>query len=176
MDRTQKEAFVAELRERVERAPVMYLTDFTGLSVKEMTQLRRKLKGSGAEYVVVKNRLAKRVFSESEEIPDITENLTGPTGLVFGYEDAVAAAKALSDFARDHDRKPAFKLGVVDRQVLQPEQIDKLARLPSREQLLAQLAGAFEAPMAALASALGAKLQETVGLLDALKEERAAAG
>ncbi len=176
MDRTQKEAFVAELRERVERAPVMYLTDFTGLSVKEMTQLRRKLKGSGAEYVVVKNRLAKRVFSESEEIPDITENLTGPTGLVFGYEDAVAAARALSDFARDHDRKPAFKLGVVDRQVLQPEQIDKLARLPSREQLLAQLAGAFEAPMAALASALGAKLQETVGLLDALKEERAAAG
>ena len=86
-----------------------------------------------------------------------------------------AAAKALSDFAKDHDKKPAFKLGVMDQQVLQPEQIDKLAKLPSREQLLAELAGAFEAPMAALA-ALGAKLQETAGLLDALKEERAAAG
>jgi len=173
MDRAQKASFVAELKERVDRAPVMYLTDFTGLSVKEMTQLRRTLRASGAEYVVVKNRLAKRVFEESSDLPDISETLTGPTGFVFGYDDIVAAAKALSDFARDHDKKPAFKLGIMDQQVLAPEQIDKLARLPSREQLLAELAGAMEAPMAALAAALGAKLQEMAGLLDALREERA---
>jgi large subunit ribosomal protein L10 len=176
MDRAKKESFVAELRERISRAPVLYLTDFTGLSVKQMTRLRRTLKDSGAEYVVVKNRLAKRVFAESDGLPDITDSLTGPTGMVFGYEDAVAAAKALSDFAKDHDKKPAFKLGLMDQKILQPEQIDKLARLPSREQLLAELAGAFEAPMAAFASALGAKLQETAGLLDALRQERAEAG
>ena len=176
MDRARKESFVAELGERIGRANVLYLTDFTGLSVKEMTKLRRTLKDSGAEYVVVKNRLAKRVFEASDDLPDVTESLVGPTGFVFGYEDVVSAAKALSDFARDHDKKPAFKLGVMDQQVLQPEQIDKLAKLPSREQLMAELAGAFEAPMAALAAALGAKLQETAGLLDALKEERAAAG
>jgi large subunit ribosomal protein L10 len=155
---------------------VLYLTDFTGLSVKQMTRLRRTLKDSGAEYVVVKNRLAKRVFAESDGLPDITDSLTGPTGLVFGYEDAVAAAKALSDFAKDHDKKPAFKLGLMDQKILQPEQIDKLAKLPAREQLLAELAGAFEAPMAAFASVLGAKLQETAGLLDALRQERAEAG
>lgn len=176
MDRARKESFVTELKERLDRAPVLYLTDFTGLSVKEMTQLRRSLKSSGAEYVVVKNRLAKRVFAEAEDLPDISESLIGPTGFVFGYEDAVTPAKALSDFAKDHDEKPTFKLGIMDQQVLQPEQITKLAKLPSREQLLSELAGALEAPMAALASALGAKLQETAGLLDALKEERAAAG
>jgi large subunit ribosomal protein L10 len=176
MDRAKKESFVAELRERISRAPVLYLTDFTGLSVKQMTRLRRTLKDSGAEYVVVKNRLAKRVFAESDGLPDITDSLTGPTGMVFGYEDAVAAAKALSDFAKDHDKKPAFKLGLMDQKILQPEQIDKLAKLPAREQLLAELAGAFEAPMAAFASVLGAKLQETAGLLDALRQERAEAG
>lgn len=176
MDRAKKESFVSELRERISRAPVLYLTDFTGLSVKQMTRLRRTLKDQGAEYVVVKNRLAKRVFAETDGLPDITDSLTGPTGLVFGYEDAVAAAKALSDFAKDHDKKPAFKLGLMDQKVLQPEQIDKLAKLPAREQLLAELAGAFEAPMAAFASVLGAKLQETAGLLDALRQERAEAG
>jgi large subunit ribosomal protein L10 len=95
---------------------------------------------------------------------------------VFGYEDAAAAAKALSDFAKDHDKKPVFKLGVMDNRVLQPEQVEKIAKLPPREQLLAELAGALEAPMAMLATVLEAKLQETAGLLDALKEERAKAG
>ena len=172
MDRTQKESFVSALRERVNRAPVLYLTDFSGLNVKAMTKLRRSLRSSGAEYVVVKNRLAMRVFEETEGFPDISGSLEGPTGLVFGYEDAVAAAKALSDFAKEHDQRPAFKLGVMDMQILQPEQIDKLAKLPPREQLLAELAGAFEAPLVAMATVLEAKLQETAGLLDALRLER----
>ncbi|MGD8600974.1 MAG: 50S ribosomal protein L10, partial [Gemmatimonadota bacterium] len=84
MDRDQKETFVTQLRERIDRAPVMYLTDFTGLNVKAMSQLRRSLKNSGAEYVVVKNRLAMRAFEATEAFPDISESLQGPTGLVFG--------------------------------------------------------------------------------------------
>lgn len=176
MDRTQKEAAVVELRERIDRAPVLYLTDFTGLNVQAMTELRSSLRKSGAEYMVVKNRLAKRVFDESDDLPDISESLVGPTGFVFGYEDVAAAAKALSDFAKDHDKKPAFKLGVMENKILQPEQVEQIAKLPSREVLLSQLAGAFEAPMSMLAMALEAKLQETAGLFDALKEERAKAG
>lgn len=172
MDRAQKESFVTELKERLDRAPVLYLTDFTGLDVKAMTQLRRSLKSSGAEYLVVKNRLARRVFADFEDFPDITGSLEGPTGLVFGYQDAVAAAKALSDFAKEHDKRPVFKLGVMEKQVLAPEQIDKMASLPSKDQLLSQLAGAFEAPMAALAMALEAKVQEMAGLIDALRVER----
>ena len=76
---------------------------------------------------------------------------------------AVAAAKVLSDFAKDHDKKPAFKLGILDQKVLQPEQIDRIAKLPTREQLMSQLVGAFEAPMAALVGALRA-LEEEAGL------------
>ena len=176
MDRSQKESAIVELQERIDRAPALYLTDFTGLDVQAMTELRSSLKKSGAEYFVVKNRLARRVFAESSDLPDISESLKGPTGFVFGYEDAAGAAKAVSDFASQHDKKPVFKLGVMENQILQPEQVERIAKLPPREQLLAELAGALEAPMAALASVLEAKLQETAGLLDALKEERAKAG
>lgn len=176
MDRTQKERFVTGLRERVDRAPVMYLTDFTGLSVKAMTKLRRSLKGSGAEYVVVKNRLAQRVFADVEGLPDITSNLEGPTGLVFGYEDAVSTAKILHDFAKEHEQKPVFKIGIVDNKLIEPAQITKLANLPPREQLLSELAGVLQAPLAALAGALEAKVQEMAGLLDALRLEREKSG
>lgn len=176
MDRTGKEALILDLRERISRAPVLYLTDFTGLNVKAMTELRRSLKKSGAEYFVVKNRLAKRVFQESEDLPDISDSLIGPTGFVLGYEDVARAAKAVSDFAKTHDKKPVFKLGIMDGKVLQPEQVERIAKLPAREQLLAELAGALEAPMAAFASVLEAKVQEMAGLFDALREEREKAG
>jgi len=172
MDRAEKETLVAELRARLDRAPVLYLTDFTGLDVKSMTQLRRSLKRSGAEYVVVKNRLAQRVFAEVEGLPDISSRLEGPTGLVFGYDDAVAAAKILNDFAKEHEQRPVFKAGIMDRAVLEPAQIVKLANLPSRNQLLSELAGLMQAPMAALAGVLQAKVQEMAGLLDALRMER----
>ena len=175
MNRTQKESFVSELRERITKAPVVYLTDFTGLDVKSITQLRRSLRESGAEYLVVKNRLARLAFGETE-LPNIFDDMVGPTGVVLGYEDVVSPAKALTDFAKEHDNRPAFKLGILEKQVLQPEQIDRLARLPSREQLLSQIAGAFQAPMAMLAMALEAKLQEMAGLIDALREKRQGEG
>ena len=175
MNRTEKESFVAELRDRISKAPVVYLTDFTGLDVKSITQLRRSLRASGAEYVVVKNRLARLAFGETE-LPNIFDDMQGPTGMVLGYEDVVAPAKALTDFAKEHDKKPVFKLGILENNVLQPEQIDRLAKLPPREQLLAELAGAMSAPMAMLAMALEAKLQEMAGLIDALREKRQGEG
>ena len=123
---------------------------------------------------MAKNRLVRLALQESE-LPDLGDALTGPTGVVFGFDDAVGPAKVLTDFAKENKDRPALKLGVVDRKVIQPEQIIQLARLPSREVLLAQLAGALQAPMAALADVLEAKLQEMVGLLEALKDERGSA-
>jgi large subunit ribosomal protein L10 len=176
MERAEKDTLVAELRERIDRAPALYLTDFHGLNVKAMTQLRRSLRKSGGEYVVVKNRLAQKAFEATSGMPDVSSTLEGPTGLVFGYEDVVATAKALTDFAKEHDQRPAVKIGIVDRKVIDAAQVARLASLPSREQLLAQLAGVMEAPMAALAAALEAKVQEMAGLLEALKNEREQAG
>jgi large subunit ribosomal protein L10 len=109
-------------------------------------------------------------------MPDVSGKLEGPTGLVFGYEDVVATAKALADFAKEHDQRPAVKVGIMDRKVIDAAQVARLANLPPREQLLAELAGAMQAPIAQLAWALEAKVQEMAGLLEALKNEREQAG
>ena len=168
MNRTDKETFVESFREQIESAPVVYLTDFTGLDVKSITVLRQQLKAVGAEYLVVKNRLVRRAL-EDTELPDISEWLTGPTGVVVGHDGVVEPAKAVSDFAKAHDDRPVFKVGWLENSILDAAQIGRLAKLPPRDQLLAELAGALCAPLSALAGALEAKLQELSGLLDALK-------
>lgn len=173
MKRNDKETFVSDFRERASGALVMYLTDFSGLDVKSMTALRETLRDSGAEYVVAKNRLVRLALQDTD-MPDLGEALEGPTGVVFGFEDVVGPAKAVSDFAKDHGDRPVFKIGVLDNQLLAPDQIDRLAKLPPREQLMAELAGAMQAPLSALAGALEAKLQEMAGILDAYKAKKEA--
>ena len=175
MNKEQKETFVAGFRERLGRAEAIFLTDFTGLDVKAMTRLRRQLKKSGGEYMVVKNRLVRRALADTET-PDISRFLTGPTGVVFGDEDVVGAVRSVADFAKEYGNKPVFKVGVLDSTVLDAVQIDRLAKLPSREVLLSQVAGVLSAPMSALAGALEGKIQEMAGLVDALREERESKG
>lgn len=174
MKRSDKETFVSEFQDRVQRTPVLYLTDFSGLDVKSMTVLRDRLHESGAEYVVVKNRLVIRALQESDlNLPELTQHLRGPTGVVLSEDGPVGPAKALTEFAKEHGDRPVFKVGVLDRKIVESSQFERLAKLPSRDELLAELAGALQAPMAGLAGALGAKLQETMGLLQALREKKA---
>lgn len=167
----EKQAAVEGLARKLQSASAIYLTDFTGLNVKHMTDLRARLRGAGVEYLVVKNSLAQRAV-DGMDLPDVAEFFTGPTGLVIGTEDAVAAAKVLQDFAREHDDRPAVKIGLVDRRTYTSQQVRRLAELPPREQLLAELVGAFEAPLAQLAYLMQAKLGEVVGLLEALRAQR----
>jgi large subunit ribosomal protein L10 len=168
MNRTEKEGFVENFRERLQESPAIFLTDFTGLDVKSMTVLRAELKKNGAEYLVVKNRLLIRAL-EGMEIPDLSDWLTGPTGVVLGHSGPVEAAKTITDFAKQHDDRPAFKVAVLDKALLNASQIEQLAKLPPKDQLLAMLAGALEAPLAALAGAMEAKPQEMVVLMKALQ-------
>ena len=121
--------------------------------------------------MVVKNTLALRAL-EGLEMPEVGEFFKGPTGLVIGREDAVVAAKVLSDFAKENDDRPAVKVGVVERQAMGPEEIGRLAKLPPREELLAELAGALEAPLSQLVFLMQGKMNEMVGLLEALRAER----
>jgi large subunit ribosomal protein L10 len=134
--------------------------------------LRARLRRAGVEYTVVKNTLAERALADSD-LPDVAAFFRGPTAVAFEPRDPVSAAKVLADFARENDDRPALKAGVVERRAITAEEIVRLARLPPREQLLAELAGVMQAPMAQLAGVLEAKLQEVAGLLEALRAERA---
>jgi large subunit ribosomal protein L10 len=175
MNRTDKQSFVEDFRGRLQESPPIFLTDFSGLDVKSMTVLRDELRKSGAEYMVVKNRLVRLALQELD-LPDLSDWLNGPTGVIIGHSGPVDAAKAVADFAKSHDDRPVFKVGVLENSILDPSQIERLAKLPNKETLLAMLAGALEAPMAALAGALEAKLQEMSGLLEALREKKEGEG
>ena len=175
MKRAEKEAFVAEFREKVQEAPAFYLTDFTGLDVQSLNELRRSLEKSGADYVVVKNRLALRALTGTA-LPDLTEYLNGPTGVVLSLDGVVEPAKALRDFAEKHDERPEFKIGVMEEKLVDADQFKRLAKLPTRDELLAQLVGALQAPLAQTVGALEGKLQETAGIFEALREQREAEG
>lgn len=171
MKRTQKEQLVNDLSEKIKGASALYYTDFSGINVKKMTELRRRLRRAGVEYVVIKNTLALRAVNESGLVG---ERLRGPTGLVVG-KDPVAAAKVLSDFAKENEQKPTVKGGVLDGKAIGADQVKQLASLPSREQLLADLGAGFMSPMAAFAGALNGMLYMFVGALEALKTSRESA-
>lgn len=172
--KAQKQELVAALADRLRRAPTVYVTDFTGLDVAKITQLRRRLRAAGVDYVVVKNTLALRALGDAR-VPGLEPHLAGPTGLVLGGPDPVSAAKVLWDFAKEFER-PAVKAGLVDGKAVTPEQVKRLASLPTRHELLAQLGGVLQAPMASLAGALNGLLLNMVGALEALRNQRAAAG
>ncbi|HWP03102.1 MAG TPA: 50S ribosomal protein L10 [Gemmatimonadaceae bacterium] len=170
MKRTEKEQLVSELRRKIAGARALYFTDFTGLNVKRMTELRRRLRRAGVEYVVIKNTLALRAVSESG-LP--TAPLRGPTGVVLS-SDPVVAAKLLTDFAKENEQKPVVKGGLLEGQPVDEAQVKKLATLPPREQMLAELGAGLQAPLAGLLGALSALLQNFVGALEGLKQQREA--
>ncbi|MBX6332842.1 MAG: 50S ribosomal protein L10 [Gemmatimonadaceae bacterium] len=168
MKRTEKEQLVNELSEKIKSAKALYYTDFTGLNVKRMTELRRRFRRAGVEYVVIKNTLALRAVSQSGLT---AERLRGPTGVVIGT-DPVAAAKVLADFAKENEQKPEVKGGMLDGKPIDTAQVKQLATLPTREQLLAQLAGGLQAPMAAFVGALNGLLYMFAGALESLRQQR----
>ncbi|HYC51200.1 MAG TPA: 50S ribosomal protein L10 [Gemmatimonadaceae bacterium] len=171
MKRPEKEKLVAELKEKLTGAKALYYTDFTGLNVKRMTDLRRRLRKANVEYVVIKNTLALRAVNESGLV---AQKLKGQTGLVIA-KDAVAAAKVLADFAKENDQRPSVKGGLLEGKSLDVEQVKKLASMPSREQMLAELGAGLQSPMAAFVGALNGLLYMFAGALDALKTQREAA-
>jgi large subunit ribosomal protein L10 len=168
MKRNEKEQLVTELSAKLKGATSLYYTDFTGLNVKRMTDLRRRLKKAGVEYVVIKNTLALRAVNESGLVG---ERLKGPTGLVIG-RDPVGAAKVLTEFAKEFEQKPEFKGGMLDGKAVTKAQLKRLASLPSREQMLADLGAGLQQPLVAFVGALNGLFYMFAGALDALKSQR----
>lgn len=167
MKKPEKDKLVAELKEKLDGAKALYYTDFTGLNVKRMTDLRRRLRKANVEYVVIKNTLALRAVNEAGLVGT---KLKGQTGLVIA-KDPVAAAKVIADFAKENDARPAVKGGLMDGRALDEAQVKKLASMPSREQMLAELGAGLQSPMAAFVGALNGLMYMMVGALEARRAQ-----
>jgi large subunit ribosomal protein L10 len=160
----EKVAAVEDLKGRLEGAKTVVLTEYRGLTVQQLSELRKQLRGVSAQYKVVKNRLARLAVS-STALKVLHPHLIGPTGLIVSREDPVAVAKALAAFTKTNQAL-TVKAGYVDGQVLEPNGLKALADLPSREALRSQLVGALQGPLAQLVGLLTAPQRELAYILE----------
>lgn len=168
MPRPEKVQAVAEIRERLENSRAVFLTEYRGLSVKDVQDLRRSLRRAGADYKVVKMTLAK-LAAGAAGIEGLDEFLAGPTALAFADEDAVATAKALKEFSKANEAfvlKAAYLAG----EILTPEEVSKLADVEPREVLLAKIAGAARAPLYKAAGMFGSFTRDAASVFAQLLE------
>ncbi|HEX9892935.1 MAG TPA: 50S ribosomal protein L10 [Gemmatimonadales bacterium] len=164
MSKTERQATVDALAERLKGSATLYITDFSGLPVDRMTDFRRRLRAVGARYVVVKNSLARRALAAGAINAIEGDLLKGPIGIVLAGDDPLPAAKVLGEFAKLHE-KPSVRAGLVDGRQVAPAYVKRLGELPSRDALLSQFAGA-----------LNGILYQMVGVLEALRDQRQAGG
>jgi large subunit ribosomal protein L10 len=170
MPRPEKVQAVADIRERLEKSRAVFLTEYRGLSVKAVQDLRRSLRQAGAEYKVVKMTLAKLAAGDAG-IEGLDEFLAGPTALAFAEDDAVATAKALKEFSKSNEAfvlKAAYLAG----EILSPEEISTLAEVEPREVLLAKIAGAAKAPLFKAAGMFGSFTRDAASVFAQLLEKK----
>ena len=162
---------VAELKERFAGVQTAVLTEYRGLTVRQLSDLRKQLKGASAEYKVVKNRLARIAIKDSA-LDGLGKHLTGPTGVAYTRHDPVSVAKALQAFVKSN---PALtiKVGVVEGKVLEAAALKSLADLPSKEALRAQLVGALQGPLSQLVTLLTAVQGQLVRVIEARSKQGA---
>lgn len=171
MGRTEKATTIAELREKLGTARSAVLTDFRGLSVAEITELRALLRKSAVEFTVVKNTLAK-IAVMTTNLAGLATYLEGPTAIAISRKDPMAASRVLSSWSKT---RPTFavKGGMVEGQLIGPAEIAALASLPPREVLLARMAGAFQTPLQALANVLAGPVRVLASVLDQVRVQKA---
>jgi large subunit ribosomal protein L10 len=167
-----KEATVAEIAEGIRNSSAVLLTEYRGLTVAQLKQLRSNIR-EHASYAVVKNTLAKRAFNEVG-VSGLDAELVGPTAIAFVHGDTVSVAKALRDFAKANDRL-VLKGGFFDGAIVTADEVRKLADLETREVLLAKLAGAVKASLFGAAYMFNAPLAQAARAVDALRQKKESA-
>ena len=165
---------VGEIAEKLRTAKVVVLTDYRGLTVSQMQELRGKLRTGNVEYRVIKNTLARRA-ADAAGYKALESELKGPIAIAFGYEDLSLPPRLINEFVRTTRLKLEVVGGLVEGRVFNRDQIRQLADLPSREVLLAQLLGTLQSPVGQLVGIMQTPLQQLLGVLEAYKSKLEAA-
>ena len=169
----QKKAIVAQMKETLSEAKGAVLVGYSGLTVAQATDLRRRFLAEGVEYKVIKNTLT-RIAADELGYHALDAVLEGPTAIAYSTEDAVAPAKILKEFIKETKTEAlSVKAGIVDGQVIDAAAVDALASLPSREELLAKLVGSMQAPISGFVNVLQGNIRNMVYVLDAVRAKKA---
>ena len=171
--RQAKEQAVAELQEDLSQLKLAVLTDYRGLSVAEISELRANLRSEGMSYKVSKNTLLRIAAKNTDKFKDVDVSVfTGPMALAISSEDEVAPARVVFQYAKEHEALEIVGAITGDGQVLDAAQVKALATLPTREQLIAQVVGTIAAPLSGFVGVMGANVRGIVTVLNAIKEAK----
>ena len=168
-----KKTLVSEVAEKLRNAKGAVIVDYRGLNVEEVTELRKLSRENGIEYKVYKNSTMRFACKEADQ-EGLLPSLIGPNAVAMSDSDPVAAAKLLSEFAKKH-KNLEIKAGTVEGKILDANGVDALAKLPSREQLVAQVLGGLNAPITGFVNVLNGNLKGLVVALNAIAEKKAEA-
>lgn len=176
MAKQYKIDIVQELKEKIERAQSIVFVDYKGIKVSQDTELRRRARAASVEYIVAKNRMFKIALKEAGIDEDFDEVLKGTTAFAFSYEDAIAPAKLIFDFAKETTKKDKkiinIKAGCLEGKRISATEVEDLAKLPPREVLVAKLLGSLQSPISGLVNVLQGNIRNLVYVLNAIKENK----
>jgi len=170
MARPEKENAVASIAEKITNSTGVYLADYKGLNVEEISDLRNKLRDATVEFKVIKNTLA-RISVNKVGFEELLKYLQGPTAMAFCLEDPIIGAKILAEFQKNN-KKLDLKACIFDGKVYDQERVKEIAKLPSEEQIFAQTVGAISGPLRNMVNVLHGLLSATVNVLDQIKKQK----
>ena len=173
MDKNQKVESVAQIKSLIEDASSIYLVDYSGVNVEDINQLRRGFLKEGVTYKVFKNTLLKIAFKEVGGYEEFEPLLVGMTGVAFSGENFVAPAKIIKDYSKDK-KKFLFKGSYIESQFYGAEQIDVLASMPTKEEIMSSTVGSIASPASGIVGSINAVMRDLVGLVDEISKTKAA--
>ena len=163
---------ISQMKEKIEKAKVAIVTDYKGLSVEEITKLRRSIQKEDGDYMVTKNTLAKLAV-KGTEYEVLTDVLTGPVAIAFGYEDQVAPAKALAKFMKEA-KKGEFLAAAMDGKLLSASEAKALANLPSKQEIYAKMLGCINSPATGIVGSVNAVMASLTRAVAAVRDQKSA--
>ncbi len=177
MTKQDKEQSVLEIKEKLDKASSIYLTDFSGLTVAATNELRDELFNAEVEYKVFKNTLIKKALEQSEgkfnaQSEKINESLKGPTGIIFAFDDPVSPAKIIKKFY-DKGEKPKLKLALVENVAYQSNQLNQLAALQSKPEIISSIIGSLQAPISGIVGAINAVIRDLASIVEEVAKKKA---
>jgi large subunit ribosomal protein L10 len=177
MNKKQKETEVAEIKEKLEKASSVYLTDFSGLTVEQTNELRDEFYNAKVDYRVFKNTLIKKALESSKEnkftgqVESLKENLKGPTGIIFAYEDPVTPAKIIKKFY-DKLEKPKLKIALVENTAYDKSKLNALASLPTKPEIISSIIGSIHAPISGIVNAINAVMRDLASVIEEVAKKK----
>ena len=163
---------ISQMKEKIEKAKVAIVTDYKGLSVEEITKLRRLIQKEDADYMVTKNTLAK-IAIKGTEYEVLADSLTGPVAIAFGFDDQVAPAKALAKFIKE-TKKGEILAAAMDGKLLSASEAKALATLPSKQEIYAKMLGCINSPASGIANSINAVMSSLTRAMAAVRDQKSA--